>query len=310
MPIIMFAMQATRSLLTALLAMGLTFSGPARSESDKPLRIAQNSSQTVWCHDAKRSLVRKTSRLSCKGSVVSADEAARIKQDRVLRIKRMLERERNPVVPDKRLGGSGTGFFISTQGHVLTNNHVVDECGALTVTRPAGDEIVARLIHRDPRHDLALLQTGHSVAHPARFRSDEDVALGEAVTVVGYPSHGKVVVKPILVDGHVQESEIAQHPQVFAMKIDVRPGNSGGPILDQAGRVVGVVFAKIDTPKVYSKSGKLIRDLGIGMRLPVVRSFLRGQPANMTMAVADEKLNRTALLQAAREFVAQIGCWK
>ena len=116
--------------------------------------------------------------------------------------------------------------------------------------------------------------------------------------------------EPVLVTGHVKPEANPRNPNVFAMQIDIRRGNSGGPVLDEAGRVIGVVFAKVDTPSIYENTGKLVRDVGFAIRLPVVRDFLRDQPVAVATGGDAQPLQQTARLVRAREFVAQIGCWR
>ena len=247
-------------------------------------------------------------RWRCKGQVVSVEDAERIKQERVQRIQRVLQRE--PIVPGRRLGGTGTGFFVSTSGQVLTNNHVIDDCEAITVTPAAGDERIAKVRGADPGRDLALLETGTSTPRAAVFRGHDEFTVNEPVTVVGYPLHGKVVIKPVLVSGHILDGARSDNANLFAMKIDIRSGNSGGPVLDEAGRVVGVVFAKIDTPAVYAKTGKLVRDVGLAIRLNLVRDFLRLLSVDARGTTEGANLEQAPRLERAREFIVQVGCWK
>lgn len=284
------------------------FAAPSpQDRDDAPTRDA---TATVWCLDEARSIVRRVARWRCDGREVDEREARRVQQQRVERIKRVLERERNPLLPGRRLGGTGTGFFISADGHVLTNNHVVDDCKAVTVTPAGGTEGVAEIRAADAGRDLALLETRSTTRNAAVFRSFDEQIENEPVTVVGYPLHGKVVIKPVLVTGHVKPDANPRNPNVFAMAIDIRRGNSGGPVLDEAGRVIGVVFAKVDTPSMYENTGKLVRDVGFAIRLPVVRDFLRGQPVAVKAGGDAQPLEQAARLARAREFVAQIGCWR
>ena len=66
----------------------------------------------------------------------------------------------------------------------------------------------------------------------------------------------------------------------------------------------------MDTPSIYENTGKLVRDVGFAIRLPVVRDFLRGQPVAVAAGGDAQPLEQAARLARAREFVAQIGCWR
>lgn len=264
----------------------------------------------IWCLDEHRSIVSRTQEWRCKGRVVSAIEADRVKLERVKRIKGVLRREREPTIPGKRLTGTGTGFFISTRGHLITNNHVIANCDAVTVAPARGGEFVARVRGADAARDLALLETDRASPGPARFRAFDEIILNETVVVIGYPEHGKVAIKPIRVAGHAHPESKAGDPNVFPMKIPIRRGNSGGPILDRAGRVLGVVFAKINTPRVYAKTGRLIRDVGLGLRLPLLRQFLRPLGVEMGTTRDDRVLTAQEQFERGYQFIAQIGCWR
>lgn len=283
---------------------------PATHATPSSASSATDRHEVVWCLDEERSIVRRRERWRCEGRIVSADEAQRVKQERVERIKRVLERERKPLVPGRRLGGTGTGFYVSRDGLVLTNDHVVRACEAVTVAPAGGTEIVATLRARSPQVDLALLRTGQSTPHAAALRDFDEVVANEPVTVVGYPAHGKVVITPVAVSGHVHHASEPRSPHVFAMKVDIRRGNSGGPVLDRAARVMGVAFATIDTPKVFAKTGHLIRDIGLAIRLPIVRRFLRDHAVDFIESGTTTDMDFNTRLNRARQFVAQIGCWR
>lgn len=310
-------MSATPPFCTALflvIVAGIRVSGTMAADvSPSPprgLHLAQADSTSVWCYDEEHSLVTRTAKWRCEGRVVSAEDAERIKQERVRRIQRILQKEKEPVVPGRRLSGTGTGFFITRDGQVITNHHVVEGCKAVTVTPAFGEERVASVRRLDRARDLALLETRSLSPGAAVFRRHDEVVPNETVTVVGYPLRGKVVIRPMLVSGHVHAGDVSGSGNVFVMKIDIRQGNSGGPILDGAGRTMGVVFAKVDTPKVFEKTGKVIRDVGLGIRLHVLRDFLRPLSIRLETTDDDKPLGQEARFALARKFVAQIGCWR
>jgi S1-C subfamily serine protease len=126
--------------------------------------------------------------------------------------------------------------------------------------------------------------------------------------VVGYPLLGRVTVKPILVEGSVYVGH--RSPERFSINMDVRHGNSGGPVVDRFGNVVGVVVAKVNTPAVFTQTGQDVREVGIAIRPQIALAFMRENGVTPVLGAAGEELDNTALFERANRFVAQIGCWR
>jgi len=99
-------------------------------------------------------------------------------------------------------------------------------------------------------------------------------------------------------------------PGRYSMNIDVRRGNSGGPVLDRAGRVIGVVVAKVNTPGVYAATGRLVQNVGIAIRLSVALDFLRKDDVAIRELSTTSPLTEAELFSKAHQFVGQVGCWR
>jgi S1-C subfamily serine protease len=209
----------------------------------------------------------------------------------------------------KRMIGSGSGMIVLAGGHVLTNAHVVDHCDAFSVIPATGSEVAATLIAADAGHDLALLKAelpGHAVA---KFRETVPPPATD-IAVVGYPMLGRVAIKPILVEGTVYVGGAPRGSDRFAINMDVRHGNSGGPTVDRFGSVVGVVVAKINTPAVYANTGKAMFELGFSIRPDVALAFMRANGVSPAIGGESAELPNDKLLEFVSRYVAQIGCWK
>ncbi len=261
------------------------------------------------CYDAAADLVRSAPAGQCAGTVISEDEAARIRQRRVNRIRQAMQVPPSPfpVSPTMRMKSVGTGFFVTRDGILITNDHVVAGCTALTAETSAGLSVPAKDIGHDRSDDLALLKIEQSVPVAAIFR-DNDVEEGERVAAIGYPDQGMVSLRPVLAEGALTTARQAQGHQL-AFHADVRPGNSGGPLLDGGGLVIGVVFAKIDTVKTYQATGRVVRDVGFAISNQAVARFLRGYHIARATLPPGPGLSMAEVLARSSPFVVRIECW-
>jgi S1-C subfamily serine protease len=140
---------------------------------------------------------------------------------------------------------TGSGFAIGG-GYVVTNAHVVSGTHAHRVMTPAGDELEATVVYFDPARDFALLIVPDLTSPGLGFAP---ASRGTHSAVIGYPGGGPQQIEPAIVDGAVQAvgrdiySNNTVTRQVYVIQGRVRPGNSGGPLVDLRGKVLGIVFA-------------------------------------------------------------------
>src|SRR5438874_980382 len=155
--------------------------------------------------------------------------------------------------------GQGSGFFISSDGFAVTNNHVVDGADKVEVTTDAGKTYTARVIGTDPRSDVALIKVEGGADFPFVKLSEGKARIGDWVLAVGNPFGlgGTVTAGIVSASGR----DIGSGPYDDFIQIDapVNRGNSGGPALNMQGEVVGVNTA------IYSPSGGSV---GIAFSIP------------------------------------------
>ena len=134
----------------------------------------------------------------------------------------------------------GSGFFISAEGHIVTNNHVVEDATEVTVTMNNGDELEAELIGTDPETDLAVLKVKQSGPYKyVSFNTDARPRVGDWVVAVGNPFGlgGTATAGIVSADGRELGGNYNDFIQIDA---SINRGNSGGPTFDLSGRVIGV----------------------------------------------------------------------
>jgi len=169
---------------------------------------------------------------------------------------------------------SGTGFVISSSGHILTNHHVVRDCGQIQVKhRDVVDE--ATLVAHERDVDLALLRALRIKAAPAVFRIGAAIRPGEDIIVYGFPLADFLSVHPVLTKGSISSlAGFRGDPNHMQISAPVQSGNSGGPLLDMAGRVVGVVDSKINALAMAQVTGDLTQNMNFAIKGAVAVRFL------------------------------------
>jgi S1-C subfamily serine protease len=172
---------------------------------------------------------------------------------------------------------SGTGFFITADGYLVTNQHVVKEATRINVVTGAG-AFSARVVKVDVANDLALLKTeGKFEALPVI--ASRMARLGNTVATVGFPNTGLQGFAPKLGKGEIASLTGAQDdPRYFQISVPVQPGNSGGCLVDEHGNVIGVVAAKLDAATTLAASGALPENVNYAVKSSLLLSFLESVP--------------------------------
>jgi len=209
-----------------------------------------------------------------------------------------------------RLASLGTAFYVDEAGRLLTNHHVVVDCKLVTVMA-AGEERPARVLAVDAAQDLALLQGDARTGVVAVFGFEGADGRQSVLAAVGYPDHGLPPREPLITPGTLMGvAGAGSSAQRLVIAADIRKGNSGGPIFDDRGQVIGVVNAKIDPLRVYEKTGRDVDDVGLGIPLSTVLEFLRRSDAPFHQAKGGARLEPGQILSLARQFVVRADCWK
>ncbi len=203
----------------------------------------------------------------------------------------------------------GSGFFVSRQGHVLTNNHVVKGCSSALVKIAGGQSYNAAVVARDRENDLALLSTSQVVKSVATFYAGSRIRPGDLVVVVGYPLHG-LLASPATVTTGVVSALAGPHDDKRLLQITapVQAGNSGGPLLDERGNVIGIVVGKLDALKVAGLTGDLPENVNFAINASLARAFLEARQVVYETAAPDNPRNPADIGEIARGFTVLVEC--
>ena len=174
--------------------------------------------------------------------------------------------------------GVGSGFVVSSNGLILTANHVVTGSNSLTVTLPDGRQVSATVVSTDPTHDVALIKANATGLVPLPLGDSSNLTVGELAIAVGSPlgTFNDTVTNGIVsaLDRTIQVSEPGAQQQtrlsgLIQTDAAINPGNSGGPLLDASGNVIGLITAQASGAQ------------GVGFAVPInqAKSLLAGTPA-------------------------------
>ncbi|MCH0556037.1 MULTISPECIES: S1C family serine protease [unclassified Streptomyces] len=190
--------------------------------------------------------------------------------------------------------GTGTGFVLDTEGHILTNNHVVESAGSdgeVSVTFSSGDLAKAKVVGRDSGYDLAVVQV-HGVhgLTPLPLGNSDDVRVGDPVVAIGAPfdlantvTAGIISAKerPLTSGGTKGDGSDVSYVDALQTDAAINPGNSGGPLLDSRAEVIGINSAIRSAAGASDLDGSQSGSIGLGFAIPI----------NQAKRVAEELIN-------------------
>ena len=181
-----------------------------------------------------------------------------------------------PVATDSPIA-AGTGFFITEDGYLISNYHVVKDAAKVRLLTGAG-MVDAKVVQVDAADDLVLLKANGRFA-PLPILPSKAVQLGSTVATVGFPDPGLQGFAPKLAKGEIASlSGAGDDAQYFQISVPVQPGNSGGALVDEKGNVVGIVSAKLDARAALSASGALPENVNYAIKSSFLLSFLESVP--------------------------------
>ena len=172
----------------------------------------------------------------------------------------------NPFTGAAGATGSGSGFVVSADGLIVTNNHVITGATTMSVTFPDGRELAATVVATDAQHDLALVRVAATGLTPLTLGDSTGLTVGEVAIAIGSPlgTFSDTITQGI-VSGLGRAIDVGQTGSrrtthltgLIQTDAAINPGNSGGPLLDAAGKVIGIVTASASNSQ------------GVGFAVPI-----------------------------------------
>ena len=204
------------------------------------------------------------------------------------------------------LASSGSGFAVSKDGHLVTNHHVIDGCQSVGISYE-GEIVSTRVLARDPVNDLAVLKGDFRPKKVFALSRKGPELLGD-VYVAGFP-FGRQISSSVKVTKGIVSSLTGLKNNYSNIQIDaaLQPGNSGGPIIDDLGNVVGVAVAKLDVAKIYKELDTIPENINFGVKVSVVNGMLSTLDAKLEPS-SDKAISREDMGKLITDGTFYISC--
>jgi len=193
-------------------------------------------------------------------------------------LSKVLKRPDPLPLPNGAMLKTGSGFIINDGKYVITNHHVIANTGKIAIRNGNGEVRTARVIKIARDDDLAILELSKPFpdTYSIPYSQMNDARTGRAAVVMGFPMAGIIGwQQPSLTEGIVSKSSgFNDNPNTFQITSKMNKGNSGGPIFDRQGRLIGIAVAKLNTTKIYEQKGSLPEDVNLAIKVGRLLKFL------------------------------------
>ena len=200
---------------------------------------------------------------------------------------------------------SGTGFAVGDGSSVITNFHVVDGCKGVRIAN-VGDGLIKTI---DPGNDIAIIQSARPIRQALRFRTGEPLKPGEDIIVIGFPLRGLLSSAPTVTTGIVSSlAGLRDDRTRFQISAPVQPGNSGGPVLDKAGNVVGMVVSKLNVLRIARMTGDIAQNVNFAIPASIIISVLDANSVKYQAGTFDAGKSTAEIVSNASPGVVSLEC--
>ena len=185
-------------------------------------------------------------------------------------------------------GGTGSGIIFSNDGLVLTNHHVIAGCKKFTVIASTGEKLSASLVASDAKLDVAVLRLAKPFKHaqfaaPPALVSSSGVKSGEKVFTIGHPLAGLLSSEAKYNEGSVSAlSGMRDDLNIMQISVPIQPGNSGGPLANSRGEVIGLIVATVNGSALLRQQDILAQNINFAIKADPIKAFLKSN--NITAA--------------------------
>lgn len=229
-----------------------------------------------------------------------------ISEDLIIRLQSSLSKKQNTIdFQNYSVIGTGSGYLIDKNGHVVTNEHVVNGCSIITT----GKNNPAELLRADSRNDIAIIKTSDTEKYQPMGFAGKDPSLGQRIFVSGFPLN-QILENLNFTSGTVSsEVGLMQNINQFQFTAPIQPGNSGGPILNEYGGVVGMSVATVSNKKFEEMVDTLVQNINFGIRQSSIQSLLDQEGIKYKKGNPNWLKNEESVAEEAKSGTVLIKCW-
>jgi S1-C subfamily serine protease len=203
---------------------------------------------------------------------------------------------------------SGTGFFINNTGHSMTAAHVVEDC-VFVELQHKGQVYEAAILASSRLLDLAVLEVNFNNESSVTIEEETSASLGKQIFATGYPLSGILSDYPSLTVGNISSLGGLKGAQgFFQFSAPVQPGNSGGPVTDYRGNLMGLVSSSLNQAMLLKETGTSAQNLNFAVKANIITRFLDKHSIEYNTGVRDDDFETSSKL--AVEYSNQILCYQ
>ena len=207
------------------------------------------------------------------------------------------------------LESSGTGFFVN-KNTLITNYHVAESCEEKTALIN-GEEFVLYPVASDLINDVAIFQTEKEIDKVAVLRGVPKIKKGEEVAVYGYPLSGLLSAEAKITNGIINStSGLANDIRYLQFSAPVQSGNSGGPLIDESGAVIGIITATLNPKYLEMIGSNEPQNVNFAIKSSLLLDILEQAGISYTTPNQNQKRTAAEIADEADGYTARVLCWK
>jgi S1-C subfamily serine protease len=190
----------------------------------------------------------------------------------------------DPSIGTSKILTTGTGFLFSTKDYIITNWHVVKGAGSILAKFTNGDTVEAKVVAKDVNSDIAVLKLTKAPPLSAiqiKLGDSSQARMGEKIFTIGYPASKIMGEKPKYSEGVINAmTGLKDDPAFFQVSVPVQPGNSGGPLFNERGEVIGITTASLSS-LAMDNMGAIAQNVNYAIKSSFLKNLLSTIPELM-----------------------------